>query len=715
MGVPRETMPAMPTTPDADPQPTEGTPWDDTFKTQLARHIRQRWETLKRDKIATEDADMRAKRARKGEYEPDHLQEIIAMFPPGYEPIYMMIPETKCRAAENWIKDILKQAGDNPFSCEATPLPEVPAPLKEMLRMMAAETIVAQEMMATGIPPSPQAVAALMQQFEVQIEEQFKKDMHRLAKEAAAKMQVKIEDQFHEGGWFKEMDKWIYDLVTYRAAILKGPIIKKEFVRTQVYDETTGKWTMKVESRTISKWGRVDPSTFYPSADCTGPNDADLAHLERITRGNLYNCIGLEGYKEDAIREVLREHSHKGLREWTFTVEERKRIDDLTTLTDDTDLIDMINWWGSVPGSVLLDYGMDESKIDDPEKEYQIAAWMIGSHIIKAIINPDELGDRPFSVTSFVVNPDSIYGKSVYDLIKPICQMANQVARHLVLNVGIASGPQVAVKSDYVDGADDYIFPFKVWRVTSGQMAEHGKPVEFWQPEMVSEKLLKVYEFCEEAADNQSGVPRYATGNQERTGGPANTASGFSMLMTQAARGIKGVVSNIDVGIIEPSVRKQAQHNLKYEQDIDIIGDIKFVAKGSSSLIAKEQQAMRRNEFLASTNNPVDVQLLGPEIRLKALKEALKALEIDLDGALDDDRMAERIQMIQAEQMQQRQMELVGQPPPPGQQGQIGTPPAPKQLGPGGQQPTGGQDFNAFSATPMKNQNPMTGTPAMAR
>jgi len=38
-----------------------------------------------------------------------------------------------------------------------------------------------------------------------------------------------------------------------------------------------------------------------------------------------------------------------------------------------------------------------------------------------------------------------------------------------------------------------------------------------------------------------------------------------------------------------------------------IIPDFKIVAKGATALLEKEQQAIRRIEFLQMTNNPTDI------------------------------------------------------------------------------------------------------------
>ena len=82
--------------------------------------------------------------------------------------------------------------------------------------------------------------------------------------------------------------------------------------------------------------------------------------------------------------------------------------------------------------------------------------------------------------------------------------------------------------------------------------------------------------------------------------------------MTSAARGIKGVIKTIDRNIIEKAVERQYDLNIEKVENAALVADFKIQAKGSSSLIAKEQQAVRRAEFLKTTQNQIDFSHHGP-------------------------------------------------------------------------------------------------------
>jgi len=112
-------------------------------------------------------------------------------------------------------------------------------------------------------------------------------------------------------------------------------------------------------------------------------------------------------------------------------------------------------------------------------------------------------------------------------------------------------------------------------------------------------------------------------------------------------------------------------HNMMYNPDPYIKGDFKIIARGAMGLIHKEQISVRRNEFLAATANPVDLQIVGPEGRAYLLREMAKGLQMDTDKLVPSvDRMKFKADQVQQamQQMQPNQQQL----------------PAPAEAAPGG-------------------------------
>jgi hypothetical protein len=106
------------------------------------------------------------------------------------------------------------------------------------------------------------------------------------------------------------------------------------------------------------------------------------------------------------------------------------------------------------------------------------------------------------------------------------------------------------------------------------------------------------------------------------------------MLISQASRGIKDVIRNIDLDIISLGAEYHYGYILDNYEIYGLMGDYHVKARGSEALLAKEQQATRKLEYLNNTMNPVDIQLVGPANRRKMLFAVAKDLGIDLDESI---------------------------------------------------------------------------------
>lgn len=925
----------------------------------LSSHILKLWQRAKEAKQIHENQFLANLRARNGQYSPEKLAAMQQMFGADYEPIYMQITASKCRAAESWIRETLFQAGERPFGASPTPIPDLPPELQSkieseiLLKMVGmAQEQAAMQGSATmmgpdGMPvplapvaPTIEDIMIQMQEMMPEINKEIDHEIKEKAKEAAEKMVEKIDDQFLEGGWYENLDQAIYDIVTFGTMILKGPCFKKFPSIERKLNPTTGKWESSIKESIQPSWERRSPFNIYPSPDATGIEDGWIFDRLQLTRKALSDLKGVPGYSDAEISAVLQEYRDGGLRDW-LSVDTAKAAaegrDTGSILHSET--IECLEYHGTVPGSLLLGWGMRLKEIPDPEREFDVVLWQIGSHVIKAMLNPDPLRRKYFYRAGFSENPDMFWGIGIPQLVKSVADLANSAARAVGHNVAIAcltgdtivyrhtgatrgyseitlnelwakrsdpsgglkrikirsldestgemfqnrivdivdngtaevfevltangyrikatmnhrflssggewqelykfaegdmigvngskdkpkthcvdcgerinltaktalrckpcagkkrrkpdvvciecgkviskskrnarrcrkcasqytvwntaqmieaaqsrdcrpqtargrmscqmhkknfceecgrdggwleihhidkdpwnnskdnlltlcgkchkrvhaicdtfgdgykhkyltfdqiisikeagaervfdlvmegpnhnfvgngfqnhnSGPQVEINIDRLaPGENTALYPWKVWRTTNAGMQE-GRAVEFYQPNPITQRLLEVYRFCMDLADEDSGVPRYMQGNAQGLGGAGETSSGLNMLMTHAAKGVRSVIRNIDNGIIERSVEQIYIYNMQYDDDIEIIGDVRFVAKGSSALVEKGQMAMRRTEILNTTANPFDIGILGVPGRKELIKQNLIAVGIDPEEVLTED------------------------------------------------------------------------------
>jgi hypothetical protein len=589
----------------------------------IGSYLRSAFEAAKRSKDPIETSMLKALRQRNGEYEASRLKQIQLQ---GGSEIYMMITEVKCRAAESWLRDILMDEGTPPWDIQPTPEPDLPEASDEVINEILGDKV-SKFIEELGTAPRPSEVAQLK---EVAAQE-LRFSVLQEAQTRADKMKVRIKDQFAEGGFSEGFNEFITDLVTFPVAILKGPVIRNKKKLSWDKDET-GATVAVTEDVLAPEYERVDPFMFYPEPGISNIDEGYVFEHHPLTRMALSNLIGAEGYDDDAIRSLLEFGSG---RSWISTeVSQEKDLQEKKFSTElrPTQMYDALEFWGKVSGSMLLEWGLTSEEVPDPAKEYDANVWMVGDFIIKAILNYDPLGEKPYATTSFIKNPGAFWGKGIPEVIEDVQNMANAAARSLANNMGIASGPQVEVNLERIPTNEDItqIYPWRIWQVLNDPLGGAAPAVRFNQPNDNSGALLAVYEKFSQLADDHSGIPSYLSGDLN-VKGAGRTASGLSMLMGSAGKSIRQVVMHIDSDILKVIVSRQFVHNMRYDPDESIKGDAQVIPRGAIQLAVKDTVNTRRVEFLQATANEFDMEILGSDGRAAILREVAKGLQMPVD------------------------------------------------------------------------------------
>jgi hypothetical protein len=467
---------------------------------------------------------------------------------------------------------------------------------------------------------------------------------------------------------------------------------------------------MLVKTTLCLEWERADPFNVYPAPWARTINDGPLIEKHKMTREQLTELIGVEGYDEGAIRKVIEQYGSTGLNDW-LAIDTRRAVAEGKTqigATSGNELIDALQYWGSASGHMLIDWGLDKKQIPDPEKEYQIEAWLIGDYVIKAVLNADPLARRPYYSYSFQPIPGAVWGNSPYDLMKDCQDMCNAAARSLAANLGISSGPQVAILSNRLPSGEDVtdMYPWKIWQFESDPMGSTASPIQFFQPSSNAAELMQVFDRFSQLADEYTGIPRYMAGFSGDSGGAGRTASGMSMMIGNASKIIKQVLCGIDNNVFTPLLERQYYYNMRYSDDNDLKGDVRVVARGAISMQVKEAAQQHRNAFLQTTANPIDMQIIGLDGRAAVLREAAKALDMNTDKIVPTVEVLKERQAIAAKQqaaMQQAQLQTA--------QGNAMQANLPPEAG-GGPQPMPQGAPAQQAAQPMQGQQLMNGQPA---
>ena len=478
------------------------------------------------------------------------------------------------------------------------------------------------------------------------------RELKHEAEKRVDRMEKKMEDQLIEGGYVKSLFEFTNDIATYPYAVLKGPVPRKRKVLK--YAPGGG---LEPSEVVRDEWERVDPYKFYWSPWGDDIQNMPVIEIHHLTRADVEAMIGVEGYDEDAVRALLSDFGAGGI-DWLDHEDsemedlEGKDFDDV-----DNDLVGAIQLWDSIPGTLLLEWGMKEKEIDDPQRSYPCEVWMVNDTVIKAVLNYDPLGRKPYYVTSFEKVPGRVDGNGVADLCMDAQSMCNAAARSLSNNMGISSGPQVGVNVSRLPAGEDItqMYPWKIWQFQQSEFGDSSPPMNFFQPNSNASELMAVFDRFMDIADEMTGIPKYMTG--QHVPGAGRTSSGLSMLISNAGKSIKQVIANIDHDVLTPMLERQYQRNLRYSDDMDLVGDVQIIAKGAMSLVVKEAESVRKTEFLRLVlESPVAQQIVG----LPGTAELMRDLAGNLNGNIDR-LVPSREDVEKQQQMAQQQQQMMMQ------------------------------------------------------
>lgn len=626
----------------------------------LAGYLRNVWQTNYDHKISSglQGQILMNLRARDNTYESEKLAALNA---DGLPTIYIGLTGVKCGHAESWLSDIFSST-DKTWGLRPTPKPELDPVAQKRVQDLILKSF--QETFDPANPPTPEELMQLARDFKPKAE----KILMDTAMEAAKKMEIKIEDQLVEGGWQEAFDEFISDLVTCKLGILKGPIVRK--VKTIEYfeEEEGGPIVSREVYKTKLMFSSVSPLDFFPSPRSGDVQKGNLCERIHLERSELISLKGEEGYDDAVIDEILQEGQSAPRVEDPYNEQDRADLelkenpDD--EATESISGLDGIEFFVSVQGQLLRDYGFEETPTGETIEdlvEYNINAIFVADRLIYVRVYTEPLAERPYSVCGWKPIPGSLWFKGVPETMESLQSVCNASVRSLVYNMSIASGPQTEVDISRLAPGEDVETgrAGKVWQTVSKAGGSNVPAIRYFQAGSNAAELMAVYDRFAQMADDYTGIPAYAFGN-DRVAGAGRTSSGLSMLMGASAKGIKKVVLNIDRRVFKTMIKRVFRWNMKYNPDPDVRGDMDVVSTGAVGIMVREQLSDKRMNFLQTTNNPIDLKLMGLEGRANVLRETTASIEMAPTRVVRSDKELKELEKQEQANMAQ-QAQLAGQ------------------------------------------------------
>jgi hypothetical protein len=582
---------------------------------------------------------LEALRIFNGQYSPSKLAEIKKF---GGSTVYARITAQKCRAASSLLRDIYL-GQDQPWGLRAPKDPKIPPNiLQSVTKLIQSEQQMGQQA-GQPIPPDQ------LDQRKTALLESAKEAAKKKATQQARDSEDKVEQLLRDGGYYHALAEFLVDLPIFVFACIKGPVVK---VIPKVTWPPEGGAAL-VQQTPILTWNRVSPFDLWWTPGVSDIANANMIERLRLSRAEINDLLDLPGYNHDEIRAVLDEYGRGGLYDnWDMTDAERAVLESRENPAwNRSGLISMMEFNGNVQGRVLQEYGL---AVPDELRDYNIQAWVIGNHVIKAHLSPSPRQRHPYFITSFEKVPGTPIGNGLSDLLADLQEVANAALRALVNNMSIASGPQVVVNDSRLapEESGEELYAWKRWHIVDNPLGTNsGDPIKFFMPTSNAQSLIEVFQKFVDIADDVSAIPKYVGG--QAGGGAGRTASGLAMLMGNASKILQTVSANVDREVVEQSLLQLFDMILLTDTSGLLTGEEEISVQGVNVAIQRETQRQRQLELLQHTNNPVDQKIMGIRGRANLLRAVSYNVGVDGEEIVPTEQDIDK--MVKEEEAQQAQ------------------------------------------------------------
>lgn len=535
---------------------------------------------------------------------------------------FIRLNRAKVKSLDARMTDMLFPAGDKNWTIEPTPVPELDP-----------------EKMA------PEIEAILVRDGQLD-EDALLEAVREVAEEHAARMSSKIEDYLAEFNYTEEAREVLHSGHVFGTGVLKGPFVVERTRRSYKRAPAEGggmAYQMEIVSE-LHPVGRAVPIwNIYPDPYARRPEDCEFIWERNITAKHEIRRLAEDPrFDGDTIRKYLRDHPEGDVHELTpfeYELLHASKEDDKGVKANSRKYA-LLERWGYIDGKFLREAGIDvpEQMLD---VEVEAIVWMLGHKVIRIAQPILPQGSIPYKFYYFERDAYSIWGRGICSINRWPQQLFNAAIRMMIDNAAITSGPQVEVNADLMEDEADLttLVPFRVW-VRRGRGVEAQHPaLRVYDLGSRTQEFMAMAKSFADLSDEVTATPKFTYGQPGQ--GASKTVGGLSMLMGQANIALKDNVKNWDEGVTTPFISDFYHYEMNYGEDESVKGDYHVVARGSSSLIAKEVRSQALEQFAATTANPIDAPTIK---RVELNRERAKALDLPADTIVVTDEEIEEDQ-----------------------------------------------------------------------
>lgn len=533
------------------------------------------------ERIPAEQKWLKNLRQYLGIYDP----EIERLLPRDRSRAYPRLTRVKCISLLSRIMNLMFPGNEDNWELHASPSPEM----------------------------SPEAVAQAVQELMTQrqangqetplTQELVDEAVRMLAEKSAKKFSALIKDQLTELGggqtadWISLNRKIADSGIKYGIGVLEGPYVRKVQQSGWVLAADQG---FKPVTRDIFKpqYDVLPVWDYYPDMSARSLPGGEGYFVRKVLgRSALRKLADRKDFFGSVIKEVITNVPGGNYKARSF--ENELRTMGLSAHSETTsnqasgrEKYEVIIWKGPVSATKLKEAGADVPDsmcADDVEAEL----WMVENYVIKADINPwRKLGVEVDTVHVFSFDEDdtSPISQGLPGIMRDSQLSVCAATRMTLDNASITCGPNLEVNTSLMRPDQDItsIEPYKVWYRDDDQMTSQYPAVRPIAIDGHLGELQSLVKMFIDFAEMETFIGPSTGGDMTRVPSEAmRTAAGGSMLRGDAALPFKDIVRNFD-SFTQSVIWSLVQFNRKFNPDEAPAGDYDVIARGATSLVAKE-------------------------------------------------------------------------------------------------------------------------------
>lgn len=588
----------------------------------LGRELRSEFDECKARREPYEEGWIEDLQQYKGQYDEEVLERLDEQ--PNRSQAFMRLSKVKVDSITARVMDLIFPAsGERNYAIDCSPSPRVP---EELLQARI------QEMVQAGENPEEIKPADVA---------------YTIAKEAARLMDQEIADQLVERPGRKSYrqvcNSVVKSAVTYGTGVLKGPLVEYDTSYRWSPGGGPGSWGVASPTeRVLRPYKEFVPIwSFYPDMDAVDIESARFVWQEHLmTRHELESLHSRPHFMMDRIISHIRDNPDGDATVRNYEVQLRAMSPDTagSTLKGRYRVLER---WGYVAGSKLHEAGYP---IPEERRDFELPVnvWLMGDQVIRLVPWPMPDLPIPYHVYYYSKDESSIFGEGVCSVARHPQRAINAGVRAMLDNASISSGPMIGINSAALQPGEDPedIHGWKVFMFDSAQDMKECLAV--YDLPNYSNNYLQLIQYMSTMMDEIT-TPRFMHGDG-KVKGAGETAAGLSMLMGAANITIKDLIKNFDDYVTRPFITSMYHWNMRFNERQEIKGDFEVVARGSTTLMAREVQS----EKLMQAMNIVQGTRFAGWLKDH---EVLQELFISLDISPQKVRTPEEYEAWMSEQM----------------------------------------------------------------